>query len=45
MRAKLDKHLHAGTDKVRIYSICDACLSKIETVGIPEPVEDTSYLI
>lgn len=45
MRAKLDKHLHPGTDKVRIYIICDACLSKIETVGIPEPVEETSYLI
>ena len=45
MRARLDKHLDPRSDKVRIYTICDACLGKIETVGIPEPVEDTSYLI
>ena len=45
MRAKLDKHLDARTDRVRIYMICDACLSKVETVGIPEPVEQSSYLI
>ncbi len=45
MRAKLDKHLDGRTDRVRIYMICDACLSKIETVGIPEPVENKSYLI
>jgi hypothetical protein len=39
MRAKLDKHLDARTDRVRIYTICDACVPKIETVDIPEPVE------
>ncbi len=45
MRAKLDKHLDARTDRVRIYVICDTCLPKIETIGIPEPVEQTSYVI
>lgn len=45
MRAKLDKHLNPGEDRVRIYVICESCLAKIETVGIPEPVEDTMYLI
>jgi len=45
MSAKLSKHLDAGKDRVRIYTICDACLTKIETVGIAEPKEDTSYLI
>ncbi len=45
MHAKLDKHLNAGIDRVRIYTICDTCLTKIDTVGIPEPKEDTSYLI
>ena len=45
MRAKLDKHLDPQDDRVRIYTICDTCLTKIETVGIPEPREDTSYLI
>ena len=45
MRAKLDKYLDSRTDKVRIYLICDACMTKIETIGIPEPKEETSYLI
>src|SRR5436305_10657442 len=45
MRAKLDKQLNAREDRVRIYTICETCLAKIETVGIPEPVEDTMYLI
>src|SRR6266566_195385 len=45
MRAKLDKYLDSRTDKVRIYLICDACITKIETIGIPEPKEVTSYLI
>ncbi len=45
MRAKLDKYLDPRKDKVRIYLICDACLTRIETIGIPEPTEVTSYLI
>ena len=45
MRAKLDKHLKASEDRVRIYTICDNCLGKIDTVGIAEPKEETSYLI
>ncbi len=45
MRAKLNEHLHVGEDRVRIYLICENCLPKIETVGIPKPIEDTSYLI
>lgn len=45
MRAKLDRHLDSSTDKVRIYLICDTCMTKIETIGIPEPKEETSYLI
>jgi CRISPR-associated protein Cas2 len=45
MQVKLDKYLDPRKDKVRIYIICDACLTKIETMGIPEPKEETSYLI
>lgn len=45
MRAKLDKHLDAHKDRVRIYTLCDNCLAKVETVGIPDPVEQMSYLI
>ena len=32
-------------NRVRISSICDACLPKIEPVGIPKAKEETSYLI
>ena len=45
MRAKLNQHLRAGEDRVRIYLICENCLPKIETIGIPQPIEDTSYLM
>jgi CRISPR-associated protein Cas2 len=45
LRAKLDKHLDAACDRVRIYQICDSCLGKIETVGLPEPAEATHYLV
>jgi CRISPR-associated protein Cas2 len=38
MRAKLNEHLHVGEDRVRIYLICENCLPKIETVGIPKPI-------
>lgn len=45
MRSKLDKLLNPQSDRVRIYNLCENCLQKIETVGIPEPVEETCYLI
>ena len=45
MRAKLNEHLLTGEDRVRIYLICEQCLSKIETVGIPQPNEETVFLI
>src|SRR5260221_14360328 len=45
MRAKLDSHLDPHQDRGRIYTICETCLTKIDTVGIPKPVEDTTYLI
>jgi CRISPR-associated protein Cas2 len=45
MRAKLNQYLSADTDRVRIYPICERCLDKIETVGIPEAREETVYLI
>jgi CRISPR-associated protein Cas2 len=45
MRDKLNKHINGQRDKIRIYMICNSCLGKVETVGIPEPHEDTCYLI
>src|SRR2546428_13366435 len=45
MGAKLDKHLDARTDRVRIYMICDVCLTKVETVGILERLGQSSYIL
>jgi len=45
LHARLDQHLDASRDRIRIYQICDACRARIETVGLPEPVEETTYLI
>jgi CRISPR-associated protein Cas2 len=43
LRARLDKHLDASQDRVRIYTLCAACRSNIDTVGLPLPVEETVY--
>ena len=45
LRARLDRHLDATQDRVRIYMLCEMCVGKIETVGIPVPVEATHYVI
>src|SRR4051812_41935356 len=45
MQAKVYQYLNPDTDRVRIYSICEVCLDKIETVGLPEAKEETFYLI
>jgi CRISPR-associated protein Cas2 len=45
LHARLDRHLDAQQDRVRIYMLCEACVSKIETVGIPAPVEASHYLV
>ena len=45
LRHKLDKQLDPRTDRVRIYFLCETCVGKIDTVGLPQPVEDTFYLI
>jgi CRISPR-associated protein Cas2 len=45
MREKLSKYLDARSDRVRIYSICQSCLPKIETVGLDAPQEKTFYFI
>lgn len=45
MKAKLNEYLDASRDRVRMYTICEICLEKIETVGIPQAKEETMYLI
>ncbi|MGI8588308.1 MAG: CRISPR-associated endonuclease Cas2 [Chloroflexia bacterium] len=45
MRERLDQHLDAETDRVRIYALCENCLGRVETVGLPDPHEETSYFV
>ncbi len=45
LRDKLDRHLNGERDRVRIYSLCANCVEKVETVGLPAPLEETSYLV
>jgi CRISPR-associated protein Cas2 len=45
LRHKLDRYLRAEEDSVRFYFICDACLSKVETVGGQKPAEERLYIV
>lgn len=45
LRAKLHKLLDETTDNVRLYPLCQGCQSKVETIGSPQPHEDTVYLL
>jgi CRISPR-associated protein Cas2 len=45
MRAKLDKHLRPGSDSVRFYELCSACVAKTETIGLDPPHPDTTYIL
>lgn len=45
LRGKLDQLLHIEEDNVRIYSICQQCQHKAETIGSAPPAEDKLYLL
>lgn len=45
LRAKLDKVLDEAQDRIRFYSLCEACLKKVETVGMEQPAEDRVYIV
>jgi len=45
LQAKLDKVLDEAQDRVRFYSLCEACLKKVETVGMEQPAEDQVYIV
>ncbi len=38
------KHLEF-TDSIRIYKVCEKCMSKIEYLGYPKVVENMEFLI
>ena len=39
-----NNHLEA-TDSIRIYKICEKCMSKVEYLGHPRIIEDMKFLI
>lgn len=45
LRARLDDLLDVGEDSLRFYHVCAACVDKVETVGAPEPREDTTFIV
>ena len=45
LQAKLDKVLAGDEDRVRFYALCEACLKKVETVGMEQPAEDRVYIV
>ena len=46
LEARLLKEIHQREDTIRIYSLCGACISKVQVLGQGElPSEDTIYLL
>ena len=39
-----NNHLEA-TDSIRIYKVCEKCVSKVEYLGHPRMIEDMKFLI
>lgn len=44
LQEKLKPHLRASLDSVRFYPMCEACVSKIETVGGALPMDEPVYM-
>src|SRR5437660_11638467 len=42
LQAKLDEHLVAKEDSVRLYPLCANCVEKVETIDGSPPAEDVS---
>jgi CRISPR-associated protein Cas2 len=46
MRQRLESAIDALSDSVLVFAVCDACASRIATMGIAQRVEDPeSYII
>jgi CRISPR-associated protein Cas2 len=45
LRSKLAEHLIDEKDSVRFYPICSQCLTRVETVGGPQPHEESVFII
>jgi CRISPR-associated protein Cas2 len=45
LRQKLDRLLKTDEDSVRFYSLCGACLPKVETVGGEKPKDPAAIIV
>lgn len=45
LRSKLGRHLDPQQDNLRIYTLCEACLGRVETVGSDKPKRPDIYLV
>jgi CRISPR-associated protein Cas2 len=45
LRGKLDKLLKPEEDSVRFYPLCGMCVTKVETIGSPEPAEQKLFVV
>ena len=45
LRSKLAEHLMDEKDSVRFYPMCAQCLTRVETVGGPQPHEESVFII
>lgn len=45
LRSKLAEHLIEVEDSVRFYPLCVQCLTKVETVGGPQPHEESVFIV
>lgn len=39
LRARLERWIKAQEDGVRVYLLCEACVARIEALGVVRPVE------
>jgi CRISPR-associated protein Cas2 len=44
LRGRLDQHLNAKEDSVRLYPLCGACVAHTETIGKPRPAEEKLFI-
>lgn len=45
LQDKLDKIVEPEEDSIRFYPLCASCMAKVETVGSPEPEEQTLFVV
>lgn len=45
LRTKLSRHLDPKQDNLRVYTLCESCLGRVETIGSEKPIRTHVYLV